>query len=437
MDFIILSALIIEIAVLSWLEYRATGTRITPFGVLAFPYLAVVILAFFLGPALDFASLHTGSLIVWMCGLLMVWVVGYLAVRIVPGVEMFRYLSLSFKSRFESESTSENLSKWLAMLAIPILTLGLLQSVRAVGGWSGVTSPEFKTAYSRGFPAHALVFCVPLFILLVGTAKKKTKFQLFLAGILMIFFLLGQVKGTVLQPLFGGFFYRVLRGRSSVSAESVSIVMLCGISIFVLIYFDYMSIADPSLASNPDTYSFLARHFYYYLMAGVLGFSEAFGAGTSDFGGSATEVFGPFLNLYRTLTGSGKLVTPSSSHGKGMQIDLTEESVDLNTNVYTFFGTLYLYLGVLGALIYVTVAGFICYVLFLAAGWTRNEWILVLYCFISAQLAFGFFELYFWYLNIYEIAVYTTIFAAFSIFAKEHRKAKPSAQLGTELFARP
>ena len=366
MDIIILSALTIEVVVLSGLEIRGTGTRITPFGLLAFPYLAVVLIAFVLGPSLDFLPLNTNSLIIWMRGLFLVWLTGYFLARIVPGADVFRCLSQRFKAQFHGEASAEKLSAWFAIALIPFLILNVLLSLRAAGGWSGLASPEFKSAYAQGWLAHAIAFTEPLFILLVGTAKRKNKFRIAIAVILMMFLLLGQVKGRVLQPLLGGFLYRVIRGRSSISVKSAGIVVLCGVLAFVSIYLGGMSIADPSLASNPDTYVFLGRHLFYYLTAGVLGFSEASGTGTRDFGGSSTDIFAPFVNVYRTLTGSGKLVAPGNRYETRMQVDLTTESVDAYTNVYTIFGTLYFYLGPWGSFIYVAVMGFLCYALFLA-----------------------------------------------------------------------
>jgi hypothetical protein len=415
MNYILLTALVLEVAVLSGLENRLTGTRITPFGVLAFPYTAVVLLAFFLGPHLDFVPLHAASLTVWICGLFLVWVIGYLLVRIVLGGQVFRGIALRFRAQFQGEASSTKMSMSLAMLSIPILILGVFLSVRAVGGWSRITSPEFKAAHAHGFYAHALLLCEPLFILLVGTAKRKSKFQIALAGIVMVFFLIGQVKGRVFQALIGGFIYRVMRGRSFVSARNVGILMFCALFVFYSIYLGAMWMVDPSAVSDSGSYVFIARHFSSYLLSGVLGFSEASRTGTSDVGGgSSTEIFRPFVDIYRRLFDAGHEVGLGSTMEKGMSIDLTDDSVEANTNTYTLFGTLYLYLGSLGFAAYVTVMALLCYGLFLAAGWTRNEWILVLYCYIGSQLLFGYFEFYFWHVDTYKIAICTVTFAAFS-----------------------
>ncbi len=415
MNYILLAALVVEVAVMSGLENRLTGTRITPFGVLAFPYTIVVLLAFALGPLLDFVPLNTGSLTVWMWGLFLVWMMGYLLARIVLGGPLFRGTARGFRAQFQGEVFSTKMSMSLATLSIPILILGVFLSVRAVGGWSGITSPEFKAAHAHGLHADALLLCEPLFILLVGTAKRKSRFQIALAGILMVFFLIGQVKGRVFQDLIGGFLYRVMRGRSFVSVKSVGILMFCVFFVFCSIYLGARWVWDPGAVSDSGTYVFIARHFSSYLLSGVLGFSEAYRTGTSDVGGgSSTEIFRPFVDIYRRLFDAGHEVGLGSTMEKGMAIDLTDDSVDSSTNVYTLFGTLYLYLGALGFAAYVTVMALLCYALFLAAGWTRNEWVLVLYCYIGAQLLFGYFEFYFWHVDTYKIAICTLTFAAFS-----------------------
>jgi hypothetical protein len=419
MNFIVLMVLILVVVVLSGLEDRFLGTPITPFGVLAFPYLVVVLLSFFLGPLLDFVPLNTGSLTVWMCGLILFWAMGYLLVWTAVGRQVSRDIARRFKSEFQGEAFSERISTSLAALSIPILILGVILSVRSVGGWSEIASPEFKAAHGYGLPAHALLLCEPLFILLVGTVNRKSKLQIVLAGVLMVFFLIGQVKGRVLQVLIGGFLYRVLRGRSSVSVRNMGILAFCAILVFCSVYLGAMWMVDPGVVSDSGTYALLGRHFSYYLMAGVLAFSEASRTGTVDVGGgSSTEIFRPFVDVYRKLVGPANPVGLGSTHAKGMQIDLTEESVDANSNVYTLFGTLYLYLGGFGSAVYVMVMALLCYAIFLAAVWTRNEWLLVLYCFIGAQLLFGFFEFYFWHGDTYEIATYTAVLAALSSWTK-------------------
>ncbi len=432
MDFIVLATLIIEVLVLSRLEKSVVITRITPFNVLAFPYAIVATFAFFLAPVFDFIPLSTGSLIVWMCGLFLVWMMGMLLGRGIFGSAVMRRVSEGLKSRFCGEASSGKLADWLGIAAIPILVYGLLRSVAAAGGWPAISSSEFTAAYSHGLPAHVIVLCAPLFVLLVGTANNKTRLRLAVAGILMTFFLLGQAKGAVLQPLVGGLFYRVMRGHSSISVKNIGVVVLCGMLAFGSVYLLGMGAADPGVVFNPDTYLFLGRYFSFYLVSGTLAFGEAISTGTKDVGGSPHAIFAPFQNVYNVVLGSGSLVINGSSKGKGVGIDLTENSPDHSSNVYTFFGTLYLYLGALGSIGYVTITALLSYLLLMVAAWTKNEWMLVLYCYLSAQLFFGFFEFYLWHLTIFEVTAYMICLAVLT--SSVRKRPERGAALATGYF---
>jgi len=415
MDFIILAVLIAEVLLLSGVENRLTGTRITPFGVLAFPYLAVVLLAFISAPVLDFVPLDTSSLMVWVCGLFLVWLMGYLVILIFPSAQISRDIASRLLSDFPGEASGQRIAKLLGVIVIPLLVLGIVQSVRAVGGWWNIGSREFREVQGHGLSAHALLLAEPLFILLMGTAKKRNKFQIILAVILMAFFLVDQVKGRALQALIGGLLYRVLRGRSTVSAKSVVAVVLSAYLVFMSVYMIGAGALDPSQLTDSETYISYSRHFCYYLTAGVLGFSEASHYGIRDVGGgSYVEIFRPFVDLYRKLISGSNPVGLGSTREKGMQIDLTVNNGSTDSNVYTLFGTLYLYLGSFGLIAYVIVMALLCYALFLSAGWSKNEWLLVLYCYLGAQLLFGFFEFYFWHGDTYEIAVITGTLATMS-----------------------
>jgi len=404
----ILVLLLAQVLVLSRMEQYAS---ITPFCALAFPYAAVVLFAYWAGPMLGFVPFAPGSLVVWMCGLLVFWSAGFVLLRVVIGSELLGYVSRGFTAYFRGEDASTTLTTTLAILVVPLFAIGLLKSVAAAGGWAALWSPEFKSAYAHGFYGHIRLLCEPLEVLLIGTASRKRKLQITLACILAVFFLVGQVKGLVLQPLIAGFFYRFMRGRASLSLKSVGVVILCGILIFGAVYLGGMSIRDASFPTSSDTYLFIARHFSNYLMAGVLGFSEVFRTGTNQVGGSPAAIFTPALNVYNLVSGGINMKPWGSTSDPGIQIDLLTDDPNANTNVYSFFGTLYIYLGAVGASIYAIIAGLLCYTLWSLAGWSRNEWFLTLYCLIAAELFFGYFELYFWLLDPYEVALYVGILA--------------------------
>jgi hypothetical protein len=61
----------------------------------------------------------------------------------------------------------------------------------------------------------------------------------------------------------------------------------------------------------------------------------------------------------------------------------------------------------------------------------RNVWLTALYCYIAANLAVGFFEFYFWHLDLYELSAAAGIFAYASRFVRADEQAhRVSAHVG-------
>jgi hypothetical protein len=154
---------------------------------------------------------------------------------------------------------------------------------------------------------------------------------------------------------------------------------------------------------NVEIYTYLGRHYLYYLSAGVLAFGEALRSGIADVGGGWQAIFAPFINLYHAVFG-GWLLAPGSALEKGMMTDLTSTD-PTGTNVYTMIGTLHLYLGPLGASVYLFAVGLLGYGFLILTRKQNSIWITASYCLVASQLALGFFELYFWTLTVYEITV--------------------------------
>jgi hypothetical protein len=126
-------------------------------------------------------------------------------------------------------------------------------------------------------------------------------------------------------------------------------------------------------------------------------------SGVADVGGGWETIFVPFRNLYHAVFG-GYLHLAGSPHDKGMDTDLLEKGTGA-ANVYTYFGTLHLYLGLFGAILYVFIVALLCYGFLVLVKRTNSVWLTASYCFIAALYTFGFFEFYFWHLSPYEIIV--------------------------------
>jgi hypothetical protein len=395
LGFLILTLLLVEVMVLSRLDNRRFGTWVTPFNALAFPYTAVVLLAYFIAPLLDFAPLYMPSVLIWIVGLFLVWAAGAF---LSWGLLDFRSRPASYDAGTDTtlyDREATRVATVLAWIAIPLMVYGLFSLVKAAGGWDQFGTESFRGTYSYGLHAHAEVLAVLLSVVLIGTYRRGRNLVLFTAPSLLLGVISSRTKGHIMEVVAAGAFIRVMRGTLHLSVKKIGLLAATTYALFNAVYVIGMLAVSPDNALNGETYAGLSRHYLFYLFAGPLALGQAVKSGVTDVGGDWTAIFAPIINLYRALLHAGSLVEAGSSRAKGMTTGLLSNN-EVGVNVYTFFGTPYLYLGVLGAVLYIIVIGFLCYGLMIVAKRSSNIWLTSAYCFVAAQLALGFFDLYFW-----------------------------------------
>jgi Family of unknown function (DUF6337) len=405
------------VAILSCLDWKRFGTWITPFSVLGLPYTCVVLLSYFLSEPLGFVPIFVPSVFIWIVGLFLVWASGAFVGWAIIDLRIGRPIAQDASRLHDNESSATKIALNVAFVAILIMVLGTVVALHSVGGLVQVGTPDFKAAYSHGLSGHAVVWSSLLGILLIGTYHRGGRLQLAIIAAITFFVVLGQVKGSVLHVVIGGVLFRVMRGRLRLSLTKILAVLAGTCIIFGLGYIAAMLATDSGALLEANTYSFLSRHYLYYLFSGPLSFSEALRNGVADIGGDWHAIFAPFIDLYHVTLKAGELVVIGSLHEKGMVID----DSGVQDNVYTMFGTLYLYLGAGGAAIYAIVVGFLSYGVLIVTLLKQDAWLTALYCYIAANLAVGFFEFYFWHLDMYELSVLTGMFIYASRFIKVSR----------------
>lgn len=399
-DFLTLLLLGAVVLVLSRLDRRLFGTWITPFNALAYPYCAVICLAYLFAKPLDFAPVFAPSVLVWIAGLFLIWISGAFIGWALLDVRIGQRNTFGGSEVVVDRAVATKLAFTMTLLTIPIMALGSIVALKAAGGWSGIGSADFKSAYSQGLWGHTVVWSTLIGILLIGSYRRGNRLLLVTITAVMFFVILGHVKGRVLHVAIGGVLFRAIQGRIRLSATKIVVFFASTCVIFALGYIFAAIALDPEAMFKMDTYSFLSRHYLYYLFSGPLSFGEALRNGVADIGGDWHSIFAPFIDLYRVTLRAGQVIAIGSLHEKGMIID----SSGVADNVYTFFGTLYLYLGAGGAALYVIMVGFISYGLLALSQIRREAWITALYCYVAATLALGFFDFYFWFLDFYELS---------------------------------
>lgn len=428
-DFLILAVLALETILLSRWDRRRFGTWVTPFNVLAYPYTAVVFLAYFLAPSLDFVPLYVSSLLVWIVGLLLIWAVGSFVgwgvFDLPPAPEPEAADRPSRTDHREQDFGARRLAILLAWAILPLLAYGVLTSARAAGGFLQIGSLEFKVAYAQGVPGHALVLATLLVVTLIGTYHRPQKLSLATIAMLLVFLSLNQVKGTILQAIIGGAFFRMLRGQLRITWKKIAILLGSTYAIFNLTYLIGMLLTFSDEAFDGSLYAYLGRHYFFYLFAGPLALGEAIHSG-AQVGESWFVLFAPFINVYRAILGAGGMVLSGSTHEKGMATDLLPSPE--YSNVYTFFGTPYLYLGIAGAILYIAVIALLCYGFLILVRTRKDAWLTAAYCFIAAELSLGFFELYFWSSTPYETIAWGALLSY--VLRASHKQFRGPIQAG-------
>jgi hypothetical protein len=288
----------------------------------------------------------------------------------------------------------------LAWVLLAIMALGLQVALGNAGGWRGLGTEAFREVFGRGLYGHANVFSLLLLIYLLGSRRLREPLTIVTAAAIIAAALLYGVKGWLILPVLAGIFYRVNVGRLRVSPLLLLGIGAAGVAMFFGVYLVRFAADGTRSLADPNTYGDLARHFATYLFAGVLGFSEFLRLDpTAVAVNEPLAILAPFVNLYRfllqpdmplvTIINPNYLVI-SPLYGK-------------QSNVPTLVGTLWLYWGTAGMLLYMGGLSALMHLSFGISLRLRNCWLLVLWSFWAALLSVSWFELYFWHLTSIEI----------------------------------
>jgi hypothetical protein len=432
MDYLIICALIAEVLILSRLDKRVFGTWFTPFNFLGYPYMVVVVSAFLLAPPLGFVSVYTPSILIWIVGLLLFWGTGFTLGLICDFRTGSRLGAFGSKPTPTDDSTTKLVTK-IAWATVPFMAFSLYKAQAATGGWFEIGSYDFKVAYVHGLSAHAVQLAQPVSVYLLGTYRKKHNLQFAAIVVLLLFQFLTFVKGTILSAIIAAMIFRAVRENLKVPVKKIIICLVITYVVFNAVYLVGFSVVDPSTLSDPSVYGVLARHYMYYLWAGVLSFGQALRTGVGRIGGPWYVLFAPFINIYRALLGAGPVLIAISPQELGMDVDLTNASTVLGSNVYTMLGTLYFYMGALGAVLVMIVFALLSYALLLVCKIRDNDWLLCLYCIFGSWLVFGFFDYYFASLGFPETVVDCLLLSTLVKWVRNRQGASAPANVQSQL----
>ncbi|MDE5574649.1 MAG: O-antigen ligase family protein, partial [Bacteroidales bacterium] len=276
----------------------------------------------------------------------------------------------------------------------------------------------------HGFFGHLFTLLMGLNIFWMFAADKNHKrYWLYVFGFLGVA-LLFLVKCWFLIPLAGGLLLRLLTGKTKFGIKIVFLSVFTGLAFFFATYWMllYVAAADkdiPESRIQQPTYkaeisTFIAYHALAYVTAGVYGLSEDLAQNTLECR-NPEVIYAPMINLCR-VAGDKNYV----SNINDQYIRITSNYGD-RSNVRSFFGSLYVYLGTWHAAAYALVFSALIYSLFALAWKRRHTFALIIVGWIMGCLLMGWFDLYSTSLNFISIPGFLAVIFGLC-FLWEHRK---------------
>lgn len=237
-----------------------------------------------------------------------------------------------------------------------------------------------------GLSGHILVIQILLLTHLIGRRFTKSSI-IAIAGLTFCLFIY-NVKAWIILPFLIGWFIRRDLWGTKLNPVYVIIILIVIFAIFSVSYL-------MTLGWDPDSMAFIWAHFCKYVYAGIGGLNEAL-----------RENFpvgqGPWYGLPSFIT----LFSPVD-----LKISSVYEYVIINdinnewTNVFSLFGSAYLFNGIFMGTIYLIIIAIISYNLYQRRLKTTNYWTYLSYYLWSSGLILSFFGNYYTLLNIWELTV--------------------------------
>jgi len=382
-----------------YIDYKEFKSIFTPFTVVSFPIVMIVLYAESIGRLRGYYSITLDTYTFLIFNFFLLWL---------PGQLVFFANSGNIKGIGEFENIEIFIQKFglilLFFLWIAILSafLDLFSFIRQYGIYI-VTTETFEKNYGRGILGHLTLLGYPSFILLASYVppninKKVTLISLFLMAFVIF---VSQIKYHLILPLITIFILKFFITKDKIKAYRNLVIAGILISlIFAMTYFFTFTIAY-GYSEALSSIGFILKHFEHYIVSGPLALSKLLSDYRNIF--SIKDLFVPLINIYQWLIGD-EIYTTASRIELWIAISETD-----STNVGTMFAAIYLALGYHGTLFFSLMIGIISYLIYYVAIRTRKvRWVL-LNCWLMSILILSFFSYYFNLLLIWEVAFYSWI----------------------------
>ena len=384
-----LIAILIEIAVLGYLEFKIWKTVYTPLNFLMLPYLSVLLITVALaGGELGFTEFYYPSIFIWNVGLLLFFI---------PSVVLGSLICSKGKN-VVSAPPSAKISNTLICVLV-LLSVLFIVHLRSMLGNSAeaLGSEEFGEEFSGGgLWGHLRIMTLPLLMISIYYVSKK---RWWLWPVIIIFLavaMLNQVKGWVIIPVISAMSMRLYTGKTRLTLKFLLYILLGAFIVFFGSYALSILVVQERGVSD-EFMEFILMHFLHYLTSGTFGWSMDLQLGLPDDTGNFQNIIAQIVNLFKTFAGDRELVYPVNPlyYNPGWSL----------TNVRTIFGTLYINSSWIGFAIYTMFLSTSMYLTKIALIRFNNIYLYTIYFFFCGMLFMGWFDFYFSGIIVLELPI--------------------------------
>lgn len=386
MGFLYVLSILIEIGVLFYLERKAWGTLLTPLNFVMLPYLAVLLVSIAISGKFDFVEFYYPSILIWNVGLLLFALPSY---ALAGFAHKHDYAVDRVGVR---EEPMPQLFFWIGVLLTMLFAYRLMSTVRSSQFIIG--SDEFAEEFAGfGFWGHLKRFCSVMLMLYIYYLNKHQRWLWFFIIAMMVVNVINMVKGTMIIPPVVGVMLRLASGKMKINARFVTILLISSVAVFFVTFLLAIVVVN-KMEVNDKVILYIFQRFVHYFSSGTLGLSVDMQLGFPD-RGAFDVIWTPFINIYNQIAGDGEVLSPVNPtfHFTGISL----------TNVRTVFGTLFIYTNYVQFALYTIGLSAMCYTLKMLTIKFDNLFTNTIFYYFCALLAMGWFEFYFFHLDIIEI----------------------------------
>lgn len=389
-NFLIILLLLVEAGVLFYLERKAWNTLYTPLNFLMLPYIFVLMVTIAVSGKFDFVEFYYPSILLWNIGLLL-----FAVPDIALSVVVRKSAGLT-NSSFTGHSSDDDKIPMIFVYIGAVIALLFIYRLKSTIGNSKfvIGSDEFAEEFAGfGFWGHLKRFTGVLLMMYIYFLNRKQRWLWLLIIAFMVVSVINMVKGTMIIPCVVGVMMRLASGKMRITGRFVVILLLSSVAVFFITFLLAIVVVN-GMEVDDNVIVYILQRFVHYFTSGTLGLSMDMQLDFPD-RGEFDIVMTPFINIINQLTGNGELLSPINAvyHYTGISL----------TNVRTIFGTLYIYSNYSQFAIYVMCLSLVCYFLKIISDKTGNTFVNLVFFYFCALLAMGWFEFYFFHLDVIEI----------------------------------